>query len=50
MSPPAWCLRAEGVSAVLLGAASPELLREQLRALQVRLGGGRPPSHYPPPH
>ncbi|KAI6057514.1 Voltage-gated potassium channel subunit beta-2-like protein [Aix galericulata] len=31
----AWCLRAEGVSAVLLGAASPELLREQLRALQV---------------
>ncbi|XP_068520747.1 voltage-gated potassium channel subunit beta-2-like isoform X4 [Anas acuta] len=30
----AWCLRAEGVSAVLLGAASPELLREQLRALQ----------------
>lgn len=31
----AWCLRAEGVSSVLLGAASPELLRKQLRALQV---------------
>ncbi|KAM6188385.1 voltage-gated potassium channel subunit beta-2-like [Sarcoramphus papa] len=31
----AWSLRVEGVSSVLVGAASPRLLREQLRALQV---------------
>lgn len=47
--PPAWCLRAEGVSSVLLGAASPELLREQLRALQVRYGGKGRTEPMPPP-
>ncbi|XP_075345427.1 voltage-gated potassium channel subunit beta-3-like [Mycteria americana] len=31
----AWSLRAEGVSSVLVGAATPRVLREQLRALQV---------------
>ncbi|KAM9260155.1 voltage-gated potassium channel subunit beta-2-like [Morus bassanus] len=31
----AWSLRAEGVSSVLVGAETPRLLREQLRALQV---------------
>ncbi|KAM9606994.1 voltage-gated potassium channel subunit beta-2-like [Morphnus guianensis] len=31
----AWCLRAEGVSSVLVGAETPRLLREQLHALQV---------------
>lgn len=37
---PAWSLRAEGVSSVLVGAETPRLLREQLHALQVR--GGHP--------
>lgn len=32
----AWCLRNDGVSAVLLGASRTEQLRENLRALQVR--------------
>lgn len=31
---PAWCLRSEGVSSVLLGASSPEQLMENLGAIQ----------------
>ncbi|XP_071888368.1 voltage-gated potassium channel subunit beta-2-like isoform X4 [Anas platyrhynchos] len=45
----AWCLRAEGVSAVLLGAASPELLREQLRALQPGSCPQKVGTRTPPP-
>lgn len=34
--PPAWCLRNEGVSSVLLGTSNPEQLTENLGAIQVR--------------
>lgn len=32
---PAWCLRNEGVSSVLLGTSNPEQLTENLGAIQV---------------
>lgn len=35
---PAWCLRSEGVSSVLLGVSSAEQLMEHLGALQVSWG------------
>lgn len=35
---PAWCLRSEGVSSVLLGVSSAEQLMEHLGALQVSQG------------
>lgn len=33
--PPAWCLRNEGVSSVLLGASSADQLMENIGAIQV---------------
>ena len=39
--PPAWCLRNEGVSSVLLGASSADQLMENIGAIQV--SGGRQP-------
>lgn len=35
---PAWCLRNEGVSSVLLGASNAEQLMENIGAIQVRQG------------
>lgn len=37
---PAWCLRNEGVSSVLLGSSNPEQLIENLGAIQASAGGG----------
>lgn len=34
-APPAWCLRNEGVSSVLLGASSADQLMENIGAIQV---------------
>lgn len=36
--PPAWCLRNEGVSSVLLGASSADQLMENIGAIQVSRG------------
>lgn len=36
--PPAWCLRNEGVSSVLLGASSADQLLENIGAIQVSRG------------
>lgn len=36
---PAWCLRNEGVSSVLLGSSNPEQLIENLGAIQASGGG-----------
>lgn len=38
---PAWCLRNEGVSSVLLGSSNPEQLIENLGAIQASARGGR---------
>ena len=37
---PAWCLRNEGVSSVLLGASSADQLMENIGAIQASWGGG----------
>lgn len=37
---PAWCLRNEGVSSVLLGASSADQLMENIGAIQVSWEGG----------
>lgn len=37
---PAWCLRNEGVSSVLLGSSNPEQLIENLGAIQASASGG----------
>lgn len=43
-APPAWCLRNEGVSSVLLGASSTDQLMENIGAIQVsRVPAGRQP-------
>lgn len=36
-SSPAWCLRNEGVSSVLLGASNTDQLMENIGAIQVRM-------------
>lgn len=47
---PAWCLRSEGVSSVLLGVSSAEQLIEHLGALQVSRGLRHSPSLSPSPN
>lgn len=39
---PAWCLRNEGVSSVLLGASNADQLMENIGAIQVRRAAARP--------